>query len=157
MFTSFAVVLNAKDLISVYSYLVSVAMLYFSYQRNTLFLNRLEAMETHFRTHPGDNSAFYSMGIALAQTVVLQCGFGYVYQYLNSLVLKHNWLSKAVLISFLSPSILSLLPFPRQLLEIVKFSSLLLLAISSYILRSNLSPISRYIAEGRRFYRLLRA
>lgn len=143
-----------RELIIVYFYLISVSMLYFSYQRNVAFVSYIVATEAQIRTHDGESDAFYSMGAALIRTVMMQCVIGFLYQYLNPTVLKHRGLSKTVLISFLSPAVLCFLPFPQWILENIPFYTILLpIAISKYIFWSNIPAMTQYIAQGWRFCR----
>lgn len=155
LLTLLIAILNVRELIIVYFYLISVSMLYFSYQRNVQFVNYIIATEAEIRTHDEESdNAFYSMGAALIRTVLMQCVIGFLYQYLNPTVLKHRGLSKTVLISFLSPAVLCFLPFPDWILENIPFYTILLpIAISKYIFWSNIPVMTHYIAQGWRFCR----
>lgn len=153
LLTLLIAVLNVRELIIVYFYLISVSMLYFSYQQNYKFVNYILTSEAESK-FLGNAASLYSVGSSLIFTIVVQCVVGFIYRYLNPTVLKYKWMSKIVLISFLAPSMLCLLPLPRWILEYIPLYSMLLpIAISKYIFWSNIPTMTQYIIQGWRFCR----
>ncbi len=140
-------ILNIRELIIVYFYLISASMLYFSYQQNTKFVNYVLTEETEMKYLAGG-------GTTLLRTIFVQFVIGFLYQYLNPTVLKSKWISKTVFISFLSPPLLCLLPLPRFTLEYIPLYTMLLpIAISKYIFWSNVPAMTQYVIQGWRFCR----
>lgn len=140
-------ILNVRELIIVYFYLLSGLMLYFSYILNVRFLTNMVILDVEKKT------SWYELGAALIPTITFQCVLGFLYQYLNPRVLKYKWLSKTVLVSFLSPAFLFLI-VPYWTLEYLPFYSLILpFAISKYIFWSNIPTMMQYIIHGWRFCR----
>lgn len=140
-------ILNVRELIIVYLYLISVLTLYFSYQQNVRCLNFLVAVEE------GTQTNFLVTGNALLQTILSQCILGFLYQYLNPMVFKYKWLSQIVFVSFLSPTFLYLF-LPQWTVEYLPVYSMLLpVAISVYVFCSNIAAMIQYIVQGWRFCR----
>lgn len=133
-------------------------MLYFSYQQNVKFVNFVIALDTEMKSPLIEDHVYkellFSLGAALLRTVIVQCVIGFIYQYLNPMVLKYRWLSKTILISFLFPVILSLLPLPTWILVHVPFYTMMLpVAVSKYIFWSSVPAMTQYIISGWRFCR----
>lgn len=146
LLTLLIAVLNVRELIIVYFYLISVSMLYFSYQQNTKFAWYMITLDTE--ESESDDLFVYN----ILWIIGIQCIIGFLYGYLNPT--KYKWLSKTVLVSFLIPPLLCLLPLPAWILENVPFyTALLPVAISKYIFCSNIPAITQHIFQGWRFCR----
>lgn len=140
-------ILNVRELIIVYFYLLSILMLYFSYILNVRFLTNMMILETETK------ASWFELGAALIPTIVFQCILGFLYQYLNPKMLKYKWLSQTVLVSLLSPAFLFLI-LPHWTLHHLPFYSLVLpIAISKYIFWSNIPTMMQYVVHGWRFCR----
>ncbi|XP_065226508.1 protein TRC8 homolog [Planococcus citri] len=156
--TFLVAILNIRELIIVYFYLISISMLYFSYQQNVKFVGFVITLDAEMKSPSIEDHVYkellFSLGAALLRTVIVQCVIGFIYQYLNPMVLKYRWLSKTILISFLFPVILSLLPLPTWVLVHVPFYTMMLpVAVSKYIFWSSVPAMTQYIVSGWRFCR----
>uniref|UniRef100_A0A1B6C141 RING-type domain-containing protein n=1 Tax=Clastoptera arizonana TaxID=38151 RepID=A0A1B6C141_9HEMI len=150
-------VLWGKHLVTVYMYLISVGIVFVSYWAN---VSTMKAIIAYMASTGGSvledilainidaivdqNSCIF----ILVQNYLIQGTLAYSFLYVH-LGPKHNILHRLLVVSFIAPSVLGLLPLPTAILHHAPvFSALLPLAVVKFVLWSSTVPIIHTIYSG---------
>lgn len=119
-----AFVLWTKHLISVYLYLISVGVIFISYWSN---VSTVKAIIAYMSAHESTSSILDNIlclnlshilhdgpGFLIIQNYILQCLLASIFCYIH-LAPRHPLVQKLLVLSFMSPSILSIHPLPVSL------------------------------------------
>ncbi|OAD56526.1 Protein TRC8 like protein [Eufriesea mexicana] len=147
-----------NHLIIVYLYLISVGAIFISYWSN---ISTMKAIITYVGTHESTTSILDDIlclnlkyvfnegpGFLIIQNYVLQCSLASVFCYIH-LAPRHPLLQKFLVLSFVAPSILSICPFPTQVLyHVPVFAALLPLAVCKFVIWYNCITMLKMIYIG---------
>lgn len=152
--------LATKHLTTVYMYLASVGLVFISYWANVSTIKHVLAalaspdtvktsiLEDLLSLKIGNILAPESYATVVIQNYVIQFTLGLIYAYIH-LGPRYNVIQKLLPISFVAPSILSILPLPEMVLyHAPVFASLLPLAIVKFVLWYSILNIFQTIYGG---------
>lgn len=152
-----------KHLIIVYVYLISIGAIFISYWSN---ISTMKAIITYVSTHESTSSILDDIlylnlkyvfnegpGFLIIQNYILQCLLASIFCYIH-FAPKHPVLQKFLVLSFMSPSILSICPLPTQVVHhLPAFATLLPLAVCKFVIWYNGVTMMNTIYGGYQYAR----
>lgn len=148
-----------KHLVIVYLYLISIGVIFVSYWSN---VSTMKAIISYVTAHDTSTSIlddilclnlthvmnYNGPGFLVIQNYILQCMLAFLFCYIH-LAPRYSIIQKLLVFSFMTPSILGVLPLPVPILyHAPVFAALLPLAISKFVIWYNGITMLRIVYFG---------
>uniref|UniRef100_A0A146MDQ1 Protein TRC8 n=1 Tax=Lygus hesperus TaxID=30085 RepID=A0A146MDQ1_LYGHE len=156
--------LGKKHIRIVYMYVISAGIVFISYWGNmttirnltaTMGPGRLSILESFLLLDFQSLLSLDSVGITLIENYVAQLGLAYIFSFVH-LGPRYPLLQKLWPVTFLTPSLLCLLPLPQQFLNHVPvFAAVLPLAMVKFVLWTSAFSIMDTVSSTYSHYRML--